>query len=53
MMSIGMHMRLLGHPGRASGLARLLDHMRSRSDVWICQRIEIARHWLEHHPPGS
>ncbi len=53
MMSVGMHMRLLGHPGRASGLARLLDHMRSRSDVWICRRLEIARHWLEHHPPGA
>ena len=53
MMSIGMHMRLLGHPGRASGLARLLDHMQSRSDVWICRRLEIARHWLEQHPPGS
>jgi allantoinase len=53
MMSIGMHMRLLGHPGRASGLARLLDHMQSRSDVWICRRLEIARHWLEQHPPGA
>jgi allantoinase len=53
MMSIGMHMRLLGHAGRASGLARLLDHMQSRSDVWICRRLEIARHWLDQHPPGS
>ncbi len=53
MMSVGMHMRLLGHPGRASGLARLLDHMQSRSDVWICRRLEIARHWLERHPAGS
>jgi putative urate catabolism protein len=50
MMSIGMHMRLLGHPGRASGLARLLDHIKSRQDVWVCRRIEIARHWLERHP---
>jgi putative urate catabolism protein len=53
MMSIGMHMRLLGHPGRASGLARLLDHMQSRSDVWICRRLEIARHWLAQHPPAA
>lgn len=53
MMSVGMHMRLLGHPARASGLARLLDHMQSRSDVWICRRIEIARHWLEQHPAGA
>jgi allantoinase len=53
MMSIGMHMRLLGHPGRAFGLARLLDHIQSRSDVWICRRLEIARHWLAQHPPAA
>jgi putative urate catabolism protein len=53
MMSIGMHMRLLGHPARASGLARLLDHMQRRSDVWICRRLEIARHWLAQHPPAA
>ncbi len=51
MMSVGMHMRLLGHPGRASGLARFLDYVGSRPDVWICNRIDIARHWMAEHPP--
>jgi putative urate catabolism protein len=50
MMSIGMHMRLLGQPGRASGLARFLDYVKNKPDVWICRRIEIARHWLSQHP---
>jgi hypothetical protein len=46
-------MRLIGHPARAVGLARLLDHMMSRSGVWICRRSEIARHWAATHPyPG-
>ena len=53
MMSVGMHMRLLGHPGRASGLARFLDYVGSRPDVWICNRIDIARHWLAEHPPAG
>lgn len=50
MMNVGMHMRLLGHPGRASGLARFLDYVKTKPDVWVCKRIEIARHWLKHHP---
>jgi allantoinase len=50
MMSVGMHMRLLGHPGRASGLARFLDYVASKPDVWVCHRLEIARHWLAEHP---
>jgi allantoinase len=53
MMSIGMHSRLLGHPGRASGLQRFLDYVTSKRDAWICKRAEIARHWLAVHPPGS
>ncbi|WP_291296209.1 polysaccharide deacetylase family protein [Elioraea sp.] len=53
MMSVGLHMRLIGHPARAAGLARLLDHMMARKDVWICRRIDIARHWIATHPyPG-
>jgi peptidoglycan/xylan/chitin deacetylase (PgdA/CDA1 family) len=53
MMSVGLHMRLIGHPARAAGLARLLDHMQARHDVWICRRIDIARHWIATHPyPG-
>ncbi|HEX5371375.1 MAG TPA: allantoinase PuuE [Aquabacterium sp.] len=50
MMSIGMHARLLGRPGRFAGLQRFLDHIQARSDVWICRRIDIARHWKATHP---
>jgi allantoinase len=50
MMNVGMHMRLLGHPGRASGLAKFLDYVKTKPDIWVCKRIEVARHWLEHHP---
>jgi allantoinase len=50
MMNVGMHMRLLGHPGRASGLIRFLDYVKSKPDVWICKRMDIARHWLQTHP---
>ncbi len=50
MMSIGLHMRIAGHPGRAHGLARLLDHVRSLDDVWVCRRIDIAHHWIARHP---
>ena len=50
MMSVGMHMRLLGHPARASGLARLLDYLAGLDDVWICRRADIARHWIARHP---
>jgi peptidoglycan/xylan/chitin deacetylase (PgdA/CDA1 family) len=51
MMSIGMHLRILGHPGRAAGLARFLDYARELPDVWICKREEIARHWAATFPP--
>ncbi|WP_353475106.1 allantoinase PuuE [Salipiger sp. H15] len=51
MMSVGLHMRLVGHPGRASGLAKFLDYAASKPEVWICKRVEIARHWLATHPP--
>jgi allantoinase len=50
MMSIGMHCRLLGRPGRFLALQRFLDHLEKFSNVWVCQRIDIARHWLAHHP---
>ncbi|MCY4592699.1 MAG: chitin deacetylase, partial [Alphaproteobacteria bacterium] len=50
MMSVGLHMRLTGHPARAMGLARLLDHIRQFDDVWICSRMDIARHWMRVHP---
>lgn len=50
MMSIGMHCRLLGKPGRISALQRFLDHVTAREQVWICRRIDIARHWRATHP---
>jgi allantoinase len=51
MMSIGLHARLTGHPGRAAGFEKFLDHVMSRSDVWMCRRVDIARHWRTVHPP--
>ncbi|SEQ25569.1 putative urate catabolism protein [Faunimonas pinastri] len=53
MMSVGMHQRLLGHPGRASGLAKFMDYVASKPDVWVCKRLDIARHWLAEHPYGE
>jgi putative urate catabolism protein len=49
-MSIGLHGRIAGRPGRAAAVARFLDHVRKHDDVWIARRIDIARHWLEAHP---
>jgi peptidoglycan/xylan/chitin deacetylase (PgdA/CDA1 family) len=53
MMSIGMHSRLLGRPGRFVALQRFLDHVERHDRVWICRRIDIARHWCDAHPSGS
>jgi allantoinase len=50
MLSIGMHCRLLGRPGRIVALQRFLDHVQQREQVWICRRIDIARHWQKNHP---
>jgi allantoinase len=54
MMSCGLHMRLIGHPARARGLARFLDHVRGHDRVWVARRGEIARHWRREFPyrPG-
>ena len=46
MMSLGLHLRLIGHPSRAAGLERVLDYITKHSGVWICRRIDIARHWI-------
>ena len=51
MMSVGLHCRIVGRPGRATGLDRFLEHVRRREDVWVTTRAEIARHWHEHHAP--
>ena len=50
MMSIGMHCRLLGRPGRIVALQRFLDYICSKDRVWICRRLDIARHWKTVHP---
>jgi allantoinase len=53
MMSVGLHTRLCGRPGRALALERFLDYLQSHSKVWICRRLDIAKHWMAHHPaPG-
>ena len=50
MMSIGMHCRLLGRPGRLVALQRFLDHVAKHDKVWVCRRVDIARHWQATHP---
>ena len=50
MMSIGLHCRLIGRPGRVVGLKRFLDYVKSHERVWLPRRIDIARHWRETHP---
>jgi allantoinase len=50
MMSVGLHGRIAGRPARALALARFLDHVMARPDVWVARRIDIARHWLKVHP---
>jgi len=49
MMSIGLHCRLVGRPGRSAALARFLDYVQKHDRVWLCRRVDIARHWHEHH----
>jgi putative urate catabolism protein len=51
MMSVGLHCRLAGRPGRAAALIRFIDYARSHDGVWITTRAEIARHWYRQHPP--
>jgi OHCU decarboxylase len=53
MMSVGLHCRLVGRPGRAAALARFLDYVGSHEKVWVARRIDIARHWIRHHRPGE
>ena len=50
MMSVGLHLRLIGHPGRAAGLERFLDYIQRQSDVWVARRVDIAKHWATVHP---
>ena len=54
MMSVGLHMRLIGHPGRIAGLWRFLDYVQKHHGVWVTRRIDIAKHWVATHPyPGK
>ncbi len=50
MMSVGLHCRLAGLPSRVAALGRFLDHVQGHDDVWICRRVDIARHWMARHP---
>jgi peptidoglycan/xylan/chitin deacetylase (PgdA/CDA1 family) len=50
MMSVGLHCRLAGRPGRIRGLERFLKYATAKPKVWIARRIDIARHWLKTHP---
>jgi len=51
MMSIGLHCRLAGRPGRAAAVAKFLKFLGKHDDVWLATRLDIARHWLQQHPP--
>ena len=50
MMSVGLHCRLVGKPGRIRSLKRFLEYVLSHEDVWICKRIDIAKHWIKNYP---
>jgi len=50
MMSVGLHCRLAGRPGRAAAVARFLDYVQNFDQVWLCRRIEIAQHWIDKFP---
>ena len=53
MMSIGLHCRLAGRPGRTAAIRRFIDYAKSHDAVWFARRIDIARHWIETHPPAA
>ena len=50
MMSVGLHCRLMGRPGRIASLEKFIKYVKTKSGVWCARRIDIARHWLKHHP---
>ena len=53
MMSVGLHCRLAGRPGRFAALERFIRYARSFDDIWWCRRVDIAKHWHQHHPAGE
>ncbi len=52
MMSVGLHCRLAGRPGRFAAVERFIRYARAFDDIWWCRRVDIARHWHQNHPPG-
>ena len=50
MMSVGLHCRLIGRPGRIQSLKKFLDYVLKHDDVWICKRLDIAKHWIKNYP---
>jgi len=50
MLSIGLHCRLIGRPGRFKALQHFLDYVQKHDHVWVCRRVDIAKHWIENHP---
>jgi putative urate catabolism protein len=50
MMSVGLHCRLIGRPGRIQSLKKFLDYVLAFKDIWICKRIDIAKHWIKNYP---
>jgi peptidoglycan/xylan/chitin deacetylase (PgdA/CDA1 family) len=50
MLSVGLHCRIIGRPGRIEALERFLDYVLQHRQVWICRRVDIARHWITTHP---
>lgn len=53
MMSVGLHCRIIGRPGRAAALQRVLARVAREPDIWVCRRADIARHWWATHPPAA
>ena len=53
MMSLGVHLRIIGRPGRIGALQKFIDHARTHQDVWIATRRQIAEHWARAHPPPA
>ncbi|MET0280547.1 MAG: allantoinase, partial [Steroidobacteraceae bacterium] len=53
MLSVGLHARIVGRPARLLALQRFLDHVQRHDKVWVCRRVDIARHWMATHPFGA
>jgi putative urate catabolism protein len=53
MLSVGLHNRIVGRPGRAAALARFLDYVAAQDGVWVATRLDIALHWIAAHPPKN